>query len=449
MKSASRLKTNSRPSTYLTTSVATLSLILLVACFAEFGQAAVIETHGNTITIKPFDWLANSSKKKATQADAAGNTSASSTHRRAPSRFGVGNEGPYNYAMTHDGYLLAQLTASNPTKEADLHLDAFWPGGVQGLEGPYGPSSYRNFSEYALLLFLQSKEGDSRVACSAGAVDLLNCVNESQISERCLEYLTRRYDPIPPAADAEDYTPTRTMTASQYNLVQAVVARASNIDKVRFYFVGSESVATQFADVQKGEFALICNGPNGYGLFLKRGEECLTQFLYDGDHLTVFKMEAVEAQNLIKSGDRYAFIYEVEGRICKGEEKNMFCAAKRLRSQGNLVVGVETTRLYLLRLPLQTGGLRAAKISLLNTNILPARIQMPRPDASAIANYPSNGGRSPEKQRQIDAAVEAAQRARAGQESAYGAAAARGVGEGADAASRVFDPNYNVNPNPY
>lgn len=448
MRIASRLKTHTRPSTYLSASMVTLSLVLFAACFAEFGRAAVIETHGNTVTIKPFDWINNTGKKKSALPDAAGTTSATFPRRRVPTRFGVGNEGPYNYAMTHDGYLLAQFTASNPNKEADLHLDAFWPGGIGGLEAPFtGSPSY--FEKYALLLFLESKEGDRRVACSAGAVDVLNCVNESQISQRSLEYLTRRYDPIPPAANAEDYTPTRTMTASQYNLVQAAVASASNLDKVRFYFVGSEGVATPFADVQKGEFALMCHGPDGYGLFLKHGEELLTQFWDDHDHLTVFKMEAADANNLIKSGDRYAFIYEVEGRICKGEEKKLFCAAKRLRSQGNLVVGVETTRLYLLRLPLQTGGLKAANISLLNTNILPARIQMPRPDASAIANYPSNGGRSPEKQRQIDAAVEAAQRARAGQESAYGAAAARGVGEGADAASRIFDPNYNVNPNPY
>src|ERR1039457_501866 len=191
MKSASKPKPNSQPSGYLATCVATLTLILFAACAAEFGQAAVFETHGNTITIKPFDWLKNSSKKKSAQADAAGNTSAGSTHRRARSRFGVGNEGPYNYAMTHDGYLLAQFTAPNPTKEADLHMDGFWPGGIQGLETPYSPDAYRTFGQYALLLFLQSKEGDGRVACSDGAVDLLNYVKESQISERSMDFLAR------------------------------------------------------------------------------------------------------------------------------------------------------------------------------------------------------------------------------------------------------------------
>src|ERR1039457_2510679 len=131
MKSASKPKPNSQPSGYLTTCIATLTLILFAACAAEFGQAAVIETHGNTITIKPFDWLSNSGKKKSSARPEA--APGSSARQTITSRFGAQDEGPYNYAMMHDGYLLAQFMAPHPTKENDLHLESFWPAGRQGI----------------------------------------------------------------------------------------------------------------------------------------------------------------------------------------------------------------------------------------------------------------------------------------------------------------------------
>jgi hypothetical protein len=114
MKSASKPKANSQPSGHLATCVATLTLILFVACAAEFGQAAVVETHGNTITIKPFDWLSNSGKKKSPARPEA--ASGSSARQTITSQFGTQDEGPYNYAMTRDGYLLAQFVAPHPTK---------------------------------------------------------------------------------------------------------------------------------------------------------------------------------------------------------------------------------------------------------------------------------------------------------------------------------------------
>jgi hypothetical protein len=205
--------------------------------------------------------------------------------------------------------------------------------------------------------------------------------------------------------------------------------------------------------MQKGEFYVSCKGPTRYELLLKRSGDYLTQFSYEDQHLSVIKMEATTAENLIKSGDRYAFVYEVEGRLCRGDEKT-------LRQPRNFLVDVETTHLYLVRLPAQSVGVNPARISLLNNVILPASIQVARKEpvappfngsGPAFANYPgqSVGGRSPEKQQQIDAAVEAARRARMQQEVELGAAAAGGADQGADAASRIFNPSYNTIPNPY
>ncbi len=354
----------------------------LISTFVSSPSSGALIEHGRTVSPpKPVEQWAQVRQRKPkaakptqpqSQSSPAPATSQQGTNAAfAPSTGPISDAPPFRWAFTSDGYLLLLETKQRPREEGDLHFKAEdrWPTDSATRKRPYLPMSKGRVESCALPLLINALCGDIRVRNSLEAVQLLHVANVPD-ERLTLESLILLYDPDlnPDTGSRPKEFARRDLMTNKMPVYAAALEKARTIRNVRLYGVGSG----YDRDYTDHGFPVVL-GPSGAEepvargtrteCILKRGTNLISfnsalQVVTDPSRLPapycVVPMAEDKARELERSGDLFAFAYEISGALCTPEERaTFFQTDPRFRGLvgRRFLVNVSSARLFLLRVP--------------------------------------------------------------------------------------------------